>query len=79
MAIFDQLREAIAATLNVSEGSIAPDTKADDLAAWDSLGHVNILMTVEQTFDVMLDVEDFQGLTSVPSIIEYLNKQGVTD
>jgi acyl carrier protein len=38
---------------------------------------VNLLMSVEQTFDVYFDVEDFQRLTSVPKILEYLKEHGV--
>jgi acyl carrier protein len=77
MSIFDQLREAIAATLNISPETVTPESSADSLDAWDSLGQVNLMMTLEQTFDLMLDVEDFQRLNSVPAIIEYLEENGV--
>ena len=38
---------------------------------------VNLMMALEQTFDIFLDVEDFQKLTSVSAIIEYLKDQGI--
>jgi acyl carrier protein len=44
--------------------------------AWDSLAHVNLMMGLEQTFDLFLEVEDFTQLTSVPAILEYLKEQG---
>ena len=77
MNLFEQLREAIAATLGVSESQITEHTSAGDIAAWDSLGQVNLMMTLEQTFDLMLDVEDFAALDSVPLMLEYLERQGV--
>jgi len=77
MDLFEQLREAIATTLKVPPEKITATTKAGDLAAWDSLGHVNIMMTLEQTFDIFLEVEDFPKLNSVPAIIEYLQANGV--
>jgi len=77
MSTFERLQEAIAATLKVSPSKITEQTRDEDLAAWDSLGHVNLMMTLEQTFDVMLDVEDFAGLNSVPAILEYLKKHGI--
>jgi len=77
MSTFGQLQEAIAATLKVSPSKITEQTRDEDLAAWDSLGHVNLMMTLEQTFDVTLDVEDFAGLNSVPAILEYLKKHGI--
>ena len=77
MTAFERLREAIAGTLDVPADQITETTSAEDLAAWDSLGHVNLMMSIEQTFDVALDVEDFPKLVSVPAILEYLAGQGV--
>lgn len=77
MSIFEQLQDAIAITLKVPASKITETTKDEDLAAWDSLGHVNLMMTLEQTFDIFLDVEDFSKLNSVPAIIEYLKEQGI--
>ena len=75
MSIFEQLQDAIATTLKVPASKITETTKDEDLAAWDSLGHVNLMMALEQTFDIFLDVEDFSKLNSVPAIIEYLKNK----
>ena len=77
MNVFDRVRDAIATTLRVSPNDITDITKDEDIATWDSLGHVNVIMTLEQTFDVVLDVEDFPKLNSVPAIIQYLKGQGI--
>lgn len=78
MNTFEQLRDAIAGTLEVPPDAITETTRDSDLPAWDSLGHVNIMMTLEQTFDVQLDVEDFPKLNSVPAILAYLKAQGAS-
>ena len=77
MTTFNQIQETIAATLNISPSLIKEDTKDTDVTAWDSLGHVNIMMSLEQTFDVFLEVEDFAALKSVPAIVDYLRGQGL--
>jgi len=77
MTVFEQLQGTIAATLKVSPDSIRATTKAEDIPAWDSLGHINLMMTIEQTFDVLLDVEDFDQLNSLPAMIDYLKRQGI--
>jgi len=77
MSTFDRLRDAMAATLKVSPDTITDTTKDKDVAAWDSLGHVNLMMTLEQTFGVFLEVEDFAKLNSVPAILDYLRGQGI--
>lgn len=78
MSTFAKLQETMAATLKVPASKITQTTRDEELAAWDSLGHVNLMMAIEQTFDVMLDVEDFPKLNSVPAILAYLEAQGVT-
>jgi acyl carrier protein len=76
MSNFKQLREVIATTLKVSPDKITETTCNEDIAAWDSLGHVNLMMALEQTFNVFLDVEDFPNLISVPAITAYLRDNG---
>jgi acyl carrier protein len=75
---FEQLREILAQTLKVPPSSISPTTSAASLPAWDSLAHVNLMMSLEQTFDLQLDVDDFPKLNSVPAILEYLKSHGVS-
>jgi acyl carrier protein len=77
MNVFERLQDALATTLRVSAKDITETTGDGDLAAWDSLGHVNVMMTLEQTFDIVLDVEDFPKLNSIPAILEYLKGQGI--
>jgi acyl carrier protein len=77
MNVFERLQDALATTLRVSAKDITETTGNGDLAAWDSLGHVNVMMTLEQTFDIVLDVEDFPKLNSIPAILEYLKGQGI--
>ena len=77
MTLFERVQDAVAATLKVPAKSITPSTRDRDVPAWDSLGHVNLMMTLEQTFDIVLDVEDFPKLNSVPAILDHLKGQGV--
>lgn len=77
MSIFRQLQDVIATTLKVRPEKITETTINEDLAAWDSLGHVNLMMALEQTFDVFLDVEDFPLLISVPAILQYLQDHDI--
>lgn len=78
MSIFEQLQSVIAATLKISPASITETSTKDDFSgSWDSLGHVNLMMSLEQTFGIYLDVEDFAKLDSVPVILQYLKDQGI--
>ena len=76
MPLFTQVQQLIAATLKVSPSQITRKTKDSDISAWDSLAHVNLMMNLEQRFDLFLEVEDFSRLTSVPTILDYLGEHG---
>lgn len=73
MSRFDKIRDAIADTLNVPADNLTETTAASDLPAWDSLGHINLMMAIEAAFDTMLDPEEMNDLTSVPKILAYLD------
>lgn len=77
MSLFERLQTTIACALKVAPGQVTPASRDEDLPAWDSLGHVNLIMALEQTFGVYIEVEDFDRLKSVPSILEYLASQNV--
>lgn len=77
MSAFPQVRDLIATTLRVPAARITPTLRNEDLAAWDSLGQVNLVMALEQTFDLYIEVEEFAELTSVPAILAFLAARGV--
>lgn len=77
MSTFQKLQQTIAATLKVSPAEVTESTRDQDLASWDSLGQVNLIMALEQEFGVYVEVEEFGNLNSVPAILAYLAKQGI--
>ena len=76
MSPFEQLQTTIAHALKVPAAQVRPDTCNEDLPAWDSLGQVNLIMALEQTFGVYIEVEEFENLKSVPAIMAFLEAQG---
>jgi acyl carrier protein len=79
MSAFELLQKTIASTLKVTPEKITETTSDQNLAAWDSLGHVNLIMALEQTYDLVIEVEDFSRLNSVASITRYLKDCGKID
>lgn len=77
MTTFEKLQQTIAATLKVQPANVTPSTRDEDLPSWDSLGQVNLIMALEQAFDVYIEVEDFGDLKSVAAILAYLERQGI--
>lgn len=75
MSIFEQLRDIMANALEIPPETIRENSTMQDIEEWDSLGHVHIMVALEQAFDIYMDVEDFAELDSVPAIMQFVQKE----
>lgn len=75
MSLTARIRTTLATTFKVPEEAITATLRDEDLGAWDSLGHVNLMMALEQTFNLYIEVEDFDKLKSVPAIVDFVSRQ----
>ncbi len=75
--MLEKMRDIIAEQLNCDAESITPETSfKDDLGA-DSLDLFELVMALEDEYSVEIPTEDLENLTTVGSVIDYLNKQGI--
>ena len=69
---FEKLREIIIDVLNVSEEDIKMETTfVDDLGA-DSLDIFQIIMGIEEAFDIEIENEDAEKIVSVGDAVEQI-------
>jgi acyl carrier protein len=78
--IMAKLKELVIDRLNVEEDQIKPDASfVEDLGA-DSLDIVELIMGIEEEFDVEIPDEDAEKLTNVAEALAYVKgKLGVED
>jgi acyl carrier protein len=48
---------------------IDENTSQQDIEKWDSLGHLNLIVALEEEFDVLFEPEEIAEMTSVQKII----------
>ena len=71
---FEKLKAIIADVLNLDENNIHMDsTFVDDLGA-DSLDIFQIIMGIEETFDIEIDNEDAEKIVTVGDAFEAIKK-----
>ncbi len=78
MSAFGKLQEIMATTLKVPATAIQESSTMEDIEEWDSLGHVHIMVALEQAFDLYMDVEDFAEMDSVQAILDFLAAENVS-
>jgi acyl carrier protein len=74
-AIFERVKEVIAEQLGIEDiDSITMDTTfIDDLGA-DSLDIVELIMALEEEFDMEIPEADAEKIVSVGDVVEYIQK-----
>lgn len=68
--------EKIFKTAMGNDVSIEIATQMSDIMEWDSLSHLNLIVELENTYDLGLSMEEIENLKSVKTIVELIiNKQ----
>jgi acyl carrier protein len=75
MAIKEEMIDIIVEQLSVEKDKVVPNASfVDDLGA-DSLDLVELIMAMEEGFDIEIPDEDAEGIATVQDAIDYVNKQ----
>lgn len=70
--IFEKLKEMVAEQFGIEEDIIKIDsTLTDDLAA-DSLDMVELVMNIEEVFDINFEDEDIEKLQTLKDVVKYI-------
>ena len=54
--------------------TITLETAQADIAEWDSLRHLSLIVKIEEEFDLDFDPTEIGDMTSVASICAYINQ-----
>ena len=63
------IQGAFKAAFDVGPQSITIETKPSDIPAWDSMGHVALVSSLEQAFGLSFDVDDVMEMEDVRHIV----------
>ena len=75
--MLEEMREIIADQLNCDAETITEDTSfKDDLGA-DSLDLFELVMSLEEKYEIEIPSEELAELTTVGSVMNYLKEKGV--
>lgn len=72
--VYEKFKQILAEQLDADVESITPDTDiADDLGA-DSLDVVEMLMAIEDEFDIEIPDEQIENLKTVGNVVDYIQQ-----
>ncbi|MBP3805797.1 MAG: acyl carrier protein [Oribacterium sp.] len=74
MSNLERYTKVFVETFEVNE-DVARNLKYQDIAAWDSVGHMGLISALEDEFDIMMDTDDIIDFNSFEKGKEILAKQ----
>ena len=73
MEVLEKVIEIVATTCDVDKSEVNENSTVGDFPAWDSVGHLSILSSVEEAFDISFEPEEMMEMEDVKDIVEAVN------
>ena len=70
--VLTKVQEAFKNAFDVDPKMVSIDTSASDISAWDSVGHLSLAGSLEETFGVSLDVDELMQMENVHEIVRII-------
>lgn len=73
----DRLKQVLSDVLKIKIETINDETSVDTVPEWDSLHHLNLVLALEQQFNIVFSGEETVEIISYPLIKFVLEEHGV--
>jgi acyl carrier protein len=73
--ILIKLRELVSDIMEISSETLKSNSKQEDIPEWDSLGHLRLIMALEEEFAVKFPMMEIPQYNSVDALIKEIIKQ----
>lgn len=70
--VYEKLNEIFRDIFDDDEIEVTAETTADDIEDWDSLIHINLLVSIESVFGVKFKMEEFNSMKNVGTMVELI-------
>lgn len=64
----------IASTLDIPAEQVTEESDMTTIPKWDSLGHINLVLAIEEAYGVVIDEDAIVELTSVRAIRDFVER-----
>lgn len=69
MSRLDRVKQVVSDVFGVPAVEVSPESSPHSVEAWDSMGHLNLVLALEQSFGVEFTPEEIAAMASVSLIV----------
>ena len=73
----EKLKKVMSQVFNLPIEEITEDTSPDNIEKWDSLNHMNLILAIEQAFDVSFEPDEIIDMLNYKLIVHTLKTKGI--
>lgn len=71
----DKIKSIMSAVFDIDKDTIGDDASTTNLENWDSINHMNLVLAIEEEFNIVFDDEEIVQIISLKSIESTLSKK----
>jgi acyl carrier protein len=72
--IYEKLTEIARDIFDDPKLELTPTTTADDVEEWDSMSHINLVVTIEATFGIKFKSAEIEELKNIGDLVEAIRR-----
>lgn len=72
----ERLKQLLCDLLDLESAEVHPDLAREEVDQWDSLNHLRLIATVEETFAVKFTMDEIQSVDGVGRLRDLLEARG---
>jgi acyl carrier protein len=69
-----EIKEIMSKIFEIELSEISDNSSQKDIMKWDSLRHLNLIVEIEDKYDISIEPEDISNMVTIEKIIEVVNK-----
>lgn len=75
MALIDDVKQLVANVTGTAADELFEESSIETVEAWDSMAHVNIILSLEQNYGLSIGPDEAADLTGIAAIRDYLQQK----
>ncbi len=77
--MYEKVLNVVSNIIGVPVETLSEKSSRETASYWDSLKHMNLILSLEEEFSVSLSDEEIMKISSIKDIIKLLKEKGVPD